>query len=56
VQILSAFGDIALVVGENYTKYLDAVLRVLKQAMQLSIMSATLPGVCVYVCVYACAH
>ena len=43
-QILSAFGDIALVVGERFDKYLDAVLRVLKQAMQLSVMSSTSQG------------
>ncbi|KAG1660011.1 hypothetical protein FOA52_009831 [Chlamydomonas sp. UWO 241] len=39
-QILSAFGDIALVVGDKFEKYLEAVLRVLKQAMQLSISAA----------------
>jgi len=54
-QILSAFGDIALVVGDKYTKYLDAVLRVLKQAMQLSIMSAASPGASVLLKSHAAA-
>lgn len=43
-QILSSFGDIALVVGEKFDKYVDAVLRVLKQAMALSVQSAQAAG------------
>jgi importin subunit beta-1 len=43
-QILSAFGDIALVTGDKFDKYLEAVLRVLKQAMTLSVESARLKG------------
>ncbi|KAJ9518220.1 hypothetical protein QJQ45_010161 [Haematococcus lacustris] len=39
-QILAAFGDIAIFIGDKFEKYLDAVLRVLQQAMQLSIASA----------------
>lgn len=36
-QILGAFGDISLVIGPNFEKYLEPVLRVLKQAMGLSV-------------------
>ena len=43
-QILSSFGDVALVLGDHFEKYLDTVLRVLKQAMTLSVMSATSGG------------
>jgi importin subunit beta-1 len=47
-QILSAFGDIALVVEDKFDKYLDAVLRVLRQAMQLSIQQAASGGECAH--------
>ena len=36
-NILSAFGDIVLVIGDGFEKYLEAVLRVLVQAMSLSV-------------------
>lgn len=45
-QILSAFGDIAMVIDDKFEKYLDAVLRVLKQAMSLSIDSTKMKGEC----------
>jgi hypothetical protein len=38
VQILSTFGDLALVLGDNFEKYLDTVKRMLSQAMHLSVM------------------
>lgn len=43
-QILAVFGDIAMAISDKYDKYLDAVLRVLKQAMSLSVESARLKG------------
>lgn len=43
-QILSAFGDIALVIEDRFVKYLEAVLKVLRQAMSLSIDSAKTRG------------
>jgi importin subunit beta-1 len=39
-QILSAFGDVALVLGDAYEKYLDTVKRMLQQAMHLSVAQA----------------
>ncbi|KAF8069441.1 KPNB1 [Scenedesmus sp. PABB004] len=39
-QILSTFGDLALVLGDAYEKYLDTVKRMLAQAMHLSVMQA----------------
>jgi hypothetical protein len=38
VQILSTFGDLALVLGDNYEKYLETVKRMLSQAMHLSVI------------------
>lgn len=35
-QILSAFSDIALALGEKFEKYLDPVSRILKAAIDLS--------------------
>lgn len=37
VQILATFGDLALVLGDKFEKYLDTVKVMLQQAMQLSI-------------------
>ena len=45
-QILSAFGDIALAIGDNYELYLSAVLSMLQSAQVSSLRGApcTLPG------------
>jgi hypothetical protein len=40
-QILSAFGDLALVLGDKYEKYLSNVKQLLQQAMQLSMAQAS---------------
>jgi importin subunit beta-1 len=40
-QILSAFGDLALVLGDKYEKYLNNVKQLLQQAMQLSMAQAS---------------
>lgn len=37
-QILSTFGDMALVLGDKFEKYLDTVKRMLAQAMHLSVL------------------
>eukprot|EP00775_Hariotina_reticulata_P014411 gene14411-14517_t len=36
-QILSTFGDLALVLGDKFEKYLETVKRMLRQAMSLSV-------------------
>jgi hypothetical protein len=37
MQILSTFGDLALVLGDKFEKYLETVKRMLRQAMSLSV-------------------
>jgi hypothetical protein len=46
VQILSTFGDLALVLGDNFEKYLDTVKRMLSQAMHLSVMQVGANAAC----------
>lgn len=43
-QILSTFGDLALVLGDSFEKYLDTVKRMLGQAMHLSVLQAASAG------------
>lgn len=65
MQILATFGDLALVLGDKFEKYLDTVKVMLQQAMQLSIHQVSqgwlafkcrLPAHCLCgsLCVWAC--